>query len=111
MTYKTNIKSTPFLLAFGLETVMPVEFQVPSLRVQTTERLLEAESELTCLEQLLKLGETKITSLSNLEEAQHQRKTLVDRHRQSNEQLFGIGNAVLFFHTRLGGMPGKLQFR
>ena len=33
-TYKAMIRSTPFRLAFGLEEVMPIEFQIPSLRVQ-----------------------------------------------------------------------------
>ena len=31
-TYKTMILSTLFRMAFGLEAVMPIEFQVPSLR-------------------------------------------------------------------------------
>ena len=30
-TFKTNIDSMPFRLAFGLEAIMPIEFQVPSL--------------------------------------------------------------------------------
>ena len=30
-SYKTSIKSTPFRMAFGLEVVMPIEFQVPTL--------------------------------------------------------------------------------
>ena len=32
-TYKTSIRTTPFRLAFGLEAVMPVEVQIPSLRI------------------------------------------------------------------------------
>ena len=40
-SYKTVIKSTPFRLAFGLEAIMLVEFQVPTLRVQVTDRLDE----------------------------------------------------------------------
>ena len=33
-TYKTSIRSTPFRLAFGLDAVMLMEFQIPSLRLQ-----------------------------------------------------------------------------
>ena len=33
-SYKTSIQSTPFCMAFGLEAVMPIEFQVPTLRIQ-----------------------------------------------------------------------------
>ena len=40
-SYKTSIQSTPFRLVFGLEAVMPIEFQVPSLQIQVHERLLE----------------------------------------------------------------------
>ena len=32
--YKTSIRTTPFRLALGLEAIMPIEFQVPSLRIQ-----------------------------------------------------------------------------
>ena len=31
MTYKTVIRSTPFRMAFGLDAVMPILFQIPSL--------------------------------------------------------------------------------
>ena len=41
MSYKTNIQSTPFRLAFGLEPVMPIQFHIPSLQIQVRERLLK----------------------------------------------------------------------
>ena len=44
-TYKTIIRTTPFRLAFGLEAVMPMEFQILSLRIQVKECLSEKESE------------------------------------------------------------------
>ena len=44
-TFKTSIDSMPFRLAFGLEAVMPIEFQVPNLRLQIVDRLPESESE------------------------------------------------------------------
>ena len=44
-SYKTSIQSTPSSLAFGLDVVMPIEFQVPSLRIQVRNRLPEAQSE------------------------------------------------------------------
>ena len=56
-SFKTNTQTTPFRLAFGLETVMPVEFQIPSLRIQIRECLLETQSEQLRLQQLLELGE------------------------------------------------------
>ena len=32
-SFKTNVQATPFCLSYGLEAVMPVEFQIPSLRI------------------------------------------------------------------------------
>jgi hypothetical protein len=52
-SYKTSIRSTPFRMAFGLEAVMPSEFIVLSLRIQSEYRLNESESEQARVEQLL----------------------------------------------------------
>ena len=67
-SYKTSIQSTPFRLAFGLEAVMPVEFQVPSLRIQILERLPEEQSEHARLQQLLELDEIRVRSMAILEQ-------------------------------------------
>ena len=45
MTYKTMIRSTPFMMAFGLEAIMPIEFQIPTLRMHVIERMDEELSE------------------------------------------------------------------
>ena len=79
-TYKTSIRTTPFRLAFGLETVMPIEFQIPSLRIQVKERLSEKESEKIRLATLCELEEHRISSLLQLELEQRRRKAFVDRH-------------------------------
>ena len=52
------IRSTPLLMAFGLEEVMPIEFQIPSLRVQMAKRLDEEQSERIWKEKLLELEES-----------------------------------------------------
>ena len=107
-TYKTSIGSTPFRLAFGLEAVMPIEFQVPSLRLQIAERLPESESEHQHLVQLLELGEQRITSLAQLEHGQRQRKAFVDKYCRIPDKTFEIGQPVLVFQTKLRAMPDKL---
>ena len=110
-SYKTSIQSTPFRLAFGLEAFMPVEFQVPSLRIQIRERLPEEQSEHARLQQLLESGEIRVRSMAILEQEQRLRKTLnVDRHRNTREKDFMVGRPVLVFQTRMGQMPGKLRF-
>ena len=90
---------------------MPVEFQIPSLRIQVRERMSEEESQQLRLQQLLALGETRVNSMAALELEQLRRKAFVDRHRGRNEEEFEIGRAVLVFQTRMGKMPGKLRFR
>ena len=64
------IKSTPFTMTFGLEAVMPIEFQVPTLRVQVTERLDEVKSEQVRKQQLLLLEESRIQAMLALEQKQ-----------------------------------------
>ena len=110
-SFKTSVQATPFRLAYGLEAVMPVEFQIPILRIQVKERMTEEASERIRLQQLLALGETRVHSLAVLELDQQRRKAFVDRHRGRNEKMFGVGKAVLVFQTRMGKMPGKLRFR
>jgi hypothetical protein len=47
-------------MAFGLEAVMPSEFIVPSLQIQSEHRLKESESKHARLVQLLELEEEQI---------------------------------------------------
>ena len=61
--YKTSIRTNPFRLAFGLEAVMMIEFQIPSLRIQVKERLSEKESEKIRLATLCELEENRVASL------------------------------------------------
>ena len=67
MMYKTRIRTTPFQLAFGLQAVMPIEFQVPSLPMHVRERLSEKESEKIRLAALCELEEQRIASIMQME--------------------------------------------
>ena len=51
----------------GIPTVMLIEIQVPSLRVQVRERLSEHESECVRLEKVCELEEHRILSLMQME--------------------------------------------
>ena len=68
-------------MAFGLEAVMPIEFQIPTLRIQATEKLNEMQSEQVRKEALLLLEEDRIQAMSALEHKQRQTKAFVNRHR------------------------------
>ena len=63
MTYKIMIRSTPFRMAFVLEVVMLVEFQIPIWRVQVTKWLDEELLEQIRKEQLLNLEESQLQAM------------------------------------------------
>ena len=69
----------PFRLAFRLEVVMPIEFQIPSLRIQVKERLSEKESEKIRLATLYELEENQIATLLQQELEQRRPKAFVDK--------------------------------
>ena len=98
-------------MAFGLEAVMPIEFQILTLRIQATEKLNETQSEQVRKEALLVLEEEWIQAISSLEHKQRQTKAFVNRHRRKSEMHFGISKPVLVFQTKMGAIPGKLQYR
>ena len=104
-TYKTIIRTTPFRLAFGLEAVMPMEFQILSLRIQVKECLSEKESEKIRQATLCELEEHRIASLLQFELEQRRQKAFVDRHWHGNEKEFGIGKLVLVFQIRMRAVP------
>ena len=109
-TVKTSIKSMPFRFAFRLEAVMPIEFKVPSIRVQISERLPKTEFKQMRFELLLRLGEGWLVNLSQLEHGQCRCKAFDDCHCKGNDKLFETSKAFLVFQTGLGSMPGKLRF-
>ena len=47
-------------MAFGLEAVMPIEFQIPTLQIQATEKLNETQSQRVRKEALLVLKKERI---------------------------------------------------
>ena len=71
---------------------MPIEFQVPSLRLQIAERLPESESEQQPLMQLLELGEDRIAGLAQLEHGQRRHKAFIDRHHRNPDRGFEIAS-------------------
>ena len=98
-------------MAFGLEVVMPMEFQVLILHVQITKRLDEERSKRVQKEQSLLLKESWIQAMCKLEQKQRRTKAFLNRHRQMKEKMFEVSKLVLLFQTKMGSMLGKLRFR
>ena len=104
-SYKMIIKLTPFRMAFGLEEVMPIEFQVLTLQVQVTERLDEEQSEQVQKEQLLVLEESRLQAMCAPEQKHRLTSRFIDRHRKQKEKMVMVDKPVLVFQTKMGLMP------
>ncbi|XP_074297872.1 uncharacterized protein LOC141628665 [Silene latifolia] len=44
-TYKTPTQATPYALVYGVEAVLPLELQIPSLRIAIQEGLTDDEND------------------------------------------------------------------
>ena len=64
--YRTSVRTsngeTPFSLVYGLDAVLPVEVEIPSLRVMMDTKLDEAEWIQTRLDQLNLIKEKRLAS-------------------------------------------------
>ena len=90
---------------------MPIEFEIPTLRIQIQERLPEHASRLLPAEHPLTLDEDCLASGCRLEREQLRRKAFVDCHAQKDRTMLKAGSPVLVFVTCLGLMLGKLKLR
>lgn len=72
-TCRTPTQATPYSLVFGGEAVLPLEVQIPSLRVAIQESLTEEESAIIRLAELETLDERRLQVQQNLEIYQQRR--------------------------------------
>ena len=73
-SYKVTTPATPFMLVYDTEAVLPIEYEVPSLRIAIENRLTERESLHNRLEWLEGLGEAQRSSIQHIE-ARQRRQT------------------------------------
>ncbi|KMS97228.1 hypothetical protein BVRB_7g177460 [Beta vulgaris subsp. vulgaris] len=66
-TYKTPTQSTPYALVYGVESVLPLEIQVPSLRIAIQEDLTAEENAKIRLAELEALDEKRLEAQQKLE--------------------------------------------
>ena len=59
-TYKTPTQSTSFALVYGVEAVLPLELQIPSLRITIQEGLTEDKNHKLRLAELEALDEKRL---------------------------------------------------
>ncbi|KAG9444850.1 hypothetical protein H6P81_016190 [Aristolochia fimbriata] len=67
ITFRTPTESTPYSLVYGVEAVLPLEIQIPSLRVALREGLTEEENIRLRLQELESLDEKRLEAQQRLE--------------------------------------------
>jgi hypothetical protein len=78
-TYKVSTRTTPFSFLFGVETILLMEFEVPSLRIAIDERLDDSQLFKDRLERLKGLSEVRKLVAQHVEITQRQRKVYFDK--------------------------------
>ena len=94
---------------YGQEAILPIELEVPSLRIAVEYRLGDIESLQFCLSQLAKLDEIWAQALLTMEAIQKWRKSYYDS--KLKVKTFKPNDLVLLYDSRFQHFPGKLQVR
>jgi transposase InsO family protein len=76
--YKVTTKSTPFQLVYGQEAILPIELEIPSLRIAIDHRMSDFNSLRHRYAVLEKLNETRAQAYLNTIAIQNRRKSFYD---------------------------------
>ena len=78
-TYKVTTRMTPFALMYGLEAVLPIEFEIRPLRLAISERLDTSDFLKARLTGLEALNESRQLASQHVEVTQRRRKVAFDK--------------------------------
>ncbi|KAL0290266.1 UNVERIFIED_CONTAM: hypothetical protein Sradi_7053900 [Sesamum radiatum] len=92
-TVRTPTQSTPYPLVYGVETVLPLEQQIPSLRIAIQEGLIEEENARIRLEELKALNEKRLEAQQRLE--CYQDRLSKAFNKKVRPRSFQVGDLVL----------------
>jgi len=106
-TFKVTTQTTPFSLVYGLEAVLPIEFEVPSLRIAVDSRLTDRRSLKTRLCELEALDENRRRGAQHIEAIQRRRKVLFDKRNKT--RVLQPGMLVLLQDARKIDFPSKFD--
>lgn len=96
-TCRTPTQATPYSLVFGGEEVLPLEVQIPSLRIAIQESLTEEESAIIRLAELETLDERRLQVQQNLEI--YQQRMASAFNKRVRLRSFKKGDLVLIVRT------------
>jgi hypothetical protein len=105
--YKVTTQFTPFQLVYGQEAILPIEFEIPSLRVAIENRLGDEDSLKVRLYALEALNEKRHDAHLHTYAMQVRHKSYYDSKLRPKQ--FKEGDLVLLYDSRFFKFPGKLQ--
>ncbi|KAL0405767.1 UNVERIFIED_CONTAM: hypothetical protein Slati_3890600 [Sesamum latifolium] len=92
-TVRTPTQSTPYALVYGVEAVLPLEQQIPSLRIAIQEGLTKEENAHIRLEELEALDEKRLEAQQRLE--CYQARLSKAFNKKVRPRSFQVGDLVL----------------
>ncbi|KAL0298854.1 UNVERIFIED_CONTAM: hypothetical protein Sradi_6545200 [Sesamum radiatum] len=92
-TVRTPTQATPYALVYGVEAVLPLEQQIPSLRIAIQKGLTEEENARIRLEELEALDEKRLEAQQRLE--CYQARLSRAFNKKVRLRSFQVGNLVL----------------
>ena len=92
-TYRTPTQATPYSLVYGVEVVLPLERQIPSLRIAIQEGLSNEDNVRLRLEELEALDEKRLGAQQRLE--CYQARISRTFNKKVRPRSFQVGDLVL----------------
>ena len=109
--YRTTCKKltmqTPFKLVYGLEVVVPMEYLVPSLRIDAFTDMDDTSAIHERISQLIELEEDRFIAGFHQQIQKEREKAYHDRHIK--KKIFRQGDLVLLYDSKFIKHPGKFR--
>ena len=92
-TIRTSTGATPFSLVYGMEAVLPMEVQIPSLRIMKDAGLNEDDWMQTRLDQLNLIDEKRLTVVCHGQ--MYQKRMIKAFNKKVRRQVYQVGDLVI----------------
>ncbi|XP_070049573.1 uncharacterized protein [Nicotiana tomentosiformis] len=111
-TYRTPTQATPYSLVYGVEAVLPLERQIPSLRMAIQKGITDEENARLRLAELEALDEKRLEAQQSLEcyQARLSRsfnKRVRSRSFQVGDQVLAVRRPIITSHKPVGKFTSK----
>jgi RNase H-like domain found in reverse transcriptase/Integrase core domain/Integrase zinc binding domain len=106
-TFKVTTKQTPFALVYGVEAILPIEIEIPSLRIAIEDRWPISESIRDRVLMLEGLNETRRLSAQHIEVVQRRKKAAFDKCHKKRTLI--PGTMVMLQDGKKLEFPGKFD--